>query len=279
MSGTVSNASIIGMVFGVIISIVVPIILLIVYAVKNKKMWIVPAWFLGAAGFFVTQVVIRLPILTAVSSANGFADFVQNHFVIYAIILGFTAGLFELIGRYVVAKIMAKKMCFQNAIAAGFGHGAIEAMYILGLAYISNISYAFLINSGAIDTVIAQVEAMGADTSQITALVEVLTTTSPVMYYLAGYERILTVICHIAMSLIVSYFVWKKQDIKGILICLAFHTALDSISGILSGLSTPYLGNVVSQGTGYAIIYTYLTVMTIIAVAVIIRIRKAWKVS
>ena len=44
MSGTVSNASIIGMVFGVIISIVVPIILLIVYAVKNKKMWIVPAW-------------------------------------------------------------------------------------------------------------------------------------------------------------------------------------------------------------------------------------------
>ena len=45
------------------VSLVLPIVVLIGLAVKNKKQGIVSAWLLGTAGFFVPQILIRLPIL------------------------------------------------------------------------------------------------------------------------------------------------------------------------------------------------------------------------
>ncbi len=76
-----------------LVSLVLPIVVLIGLAVKNKKQGIVSAWLLGAAGFFVTQILIRLPILTALQSQSWFAVFAKNNPFIYAFGLAFTAGL------------------------------------------------------------------------------------------------------------------------------------------------------------------------------------------
>ena len=274
--GTVSSGSIAAMCITLVVALVLPIVALIVYAVKNRKQGIMGAWFLGAAGFFIMQMVIRTPILSVLGKSAGFVAFAENFYLFYAILLAFTAGLFEIVGRYVVAKILYKKLTYQKGFAAGLGHGGIEAIVLIGISYVGNLMYAGMINSGAINTVISQTEAMGVDTTPLYALVDALVNTPAPMFLLAGYERLLTMICQLAMSLLVCYFVWKKQDIKGIGICLLIHTLLDGVATIISGMSTPYLGSVISQNVSYVIIYVFLTFMAVLSIYVINRIRKAW---
>ena len=275
--GTVSGSSIAAMCVTLVIALVLPVVILIVYAIKNRKQGVVGAWFLGAAGFFVTQMVIRTPILSVLGMSEGFVAFAQNHYLIYAIALAFTAGLFEVAGRYVVAKILSKSLTFKKGFAAGLGHGGIEAMILIGISYISNLIYVGMINSGAINAVIAQTESMGVDATPVYTLVDTLVNTPASMFLLSGYERVLTMLGQAAMSLLVCYFVWEKQDIKGIGICLLLHTLLDGVSAVVSGMSTPYLGAVVSQNVSYVIIYVFLTLMAVLSVYIIIKIKKAWR--
>ena len=274
--GTVSGSSVAAMCVTLVISLILPVILLIVYAVKNKKQGVAGAWFLGAAGFFVTQILIRTPILSALSLSEGFMNFATNNYLLYAILLAVTAALFEVAGRYVSAKVFSKNLTFTKGVAAGLGHGGIEAMILIGMTYISNLLYAAMINSGTIELVIAQTESMGVDVAPIYTLIDTLVNSPAYLYLLAGYERILTMIGHTAMTLLVFYFMWKKQTLKGIGICVLFHALLDGVTVIISGLATPYLGSVISQNVSYVLIYIYLTAMAVLSVIIIRKIKAAW---
>lgn len=273
----VSTAAIIAVCVTLFISLVAPVIAYIVYGIRNKGKGVWTAWLLGAAGFFVMQVIIRIPIVNLLSILPGFTLFVQKNYILYCLILAVTAALFEVIGRYAVAKILSKKLSFTRGIAAGLGHGGIEAMVLIGMTYINNLIYIIMINSGSYDGIIEQTAALGVDTSPLLTIRETLLATSAGMFYLAGYERILTMILHTALSLLVCYFVWKKKDIMGIGICVAIHTAVDFVSPLLSGLSTDYLGSVISQNTAYILIYIFLTLVAAGSVVLICRIKKQWK--
>ena len=275
--GTVSGGSIAAMCVTLFISLILPVVALIVYAVKNRKQGVASAWFLGAAGFFLMQVVIRVPILSTLSLMPGFVSFVENHYVLYALMLGLTAALFEVVGRFACAKILNKNLTYTKGFAAGLGHGGIEAMVLIGMTYVSNLLYVAMINTGAIEGVIAQTEAMGVDVTPVYALVETLVNGPAYLYLLAGYERILAMIGHVAMTLVVFYFMSKKQTLKGIGICVLYHFVMDSMVGIIGGLATPYLGSVVSQNVSYVITYVFLTAMAAVAIVAICKIRAAWK--
>ena len=106
----VSTSAIVAVCVTLFISLLLPIIVYIVYGVRNKGRGVWTAWLLGAAGFFVLQIIIRLPIISLVSLIPGYLGFIENHYVIYCLILAFTAGLFEVVGRYAVAKILQKKL-------------------------------------------------------------------------------------------------------------------------------------------------------------------------
>lgn len=276
VNATIGSATILAMCVTFFIAMILPIVGLIVYGLRNPKQGIVKAWFLGAAGFFITQIVVRMPLLSAISMLEGFVEFATEHYLLYAILLASSAGLFELVGRYIVAKILSKKLTFKKAFAAGLGHGGIEAMVIVGMGYVSNFVYVIMINTGAINAAIAQGEAMGVDVAPFYEAVSTLVNTPTSMFLLAGYERVLTMISHTAMSLLVCYFVWKKQDIKGLGICLLIHTLLDGVTGVVSGLASPYLGSVISQNASYVIIYVYLTAVAVASVFVIRKIKQSW---
>ena len=276
VNATVGGATILAMCVTFFVSVILPIVGLIVYGLKNRKQGIVKAWFLGAAGFFVTQVIVRLPLLSTLSMSEGFVRFAENHYLLYVILLAFTAGLFELAGRYAVAKILSKELTFKKAVAAGLGHGGIEAIVLIGMTYISNLLYVLMINTGAINVTIAQAEAMGVDVTAIYTLVDSLVNTPASIFLLAGYERILTMTAHTAMTVIVFYFVWKKQDLKGIGICLLMHTLLDGVTAIVSGLATPYLGSVISQNVSYVLIYVFLTAIAVVSVVIIRKMKEVF---
>lgn len=258
------------------ISVLLPVAVLIVYGVKNKGKGVWSAWFLGAAGFFATQIVIRLPVLNLLARNPEFAKFTMNHYVLYCLLLAFTAGLFEAIGRYTVAKLMGRRLTCTRGIAAGLGHGGIEAMLIVGLTYVNNLIYIIMINSGQFDIVVEQTRALGVDVSSLVAVKQLLIDTDASMYLLAGYERLLTMIFHVAMSLLLCYFVSRKKDVLGIALCIACHCTVDFVVPLINGLATPYLGNRISQTMAYAAVYVFLTAAAIMGTLLIKGIGRKW---
>ena len=261
------------------ISLVLPIVVYIMYGVKNKGKGVWTAWLLGAAGFFVFQMIIRVPILNLLSLNAGFVAFLQEHYILYCFILALTAALFEVTGRYIVARIMSKGLTFKRSMAAGMGHGGIEAILLIGMTYINNLVYISMINTGSFDTVVTQTAELGADTAGLVAVKEALMNTGAIAFYLAGYERILTMISHTALSLIVCYFVWKKKDLLGIGICVAVHFLMDFISPVVNGMATGYFGNRLSVGAAYSIIYIFLTGVAVVSIIVIKKLKRNWEMT
>lgn len=266
----VSTASILACVVTLFLSLILPVLVLIVCAVKNRNQGIVSAWFLGAAGFFVPQILIRLPILNALRETAWFLTFAQNHIFLYCVSLAFTAGLFELVGRIAVAKILNRKnLTCKRSLAAGLGHGGIEAMLIIGMTYVNNLIFMILINSGVLDTLMSH-SAMGIGTIRDT-----LCATSPVIFLLAGYERLLTTTAQTAMSMIVCWGVHRKQAGMAALLCLLMHTLLDS-TAVISVLATDAGGNRLTQSAAYAIVYSVLTLAAALSVWILLKIRRSW---
>lgn len=252
-------------------SLILPVLVLIVYAVKNKGQGIFSAWLLGAAGFVVPQLLIRLPLLNLLAAADGFASFSQNHLFLYSFSLAFTAGLFELAGRFAAAKLLGKHLTFRRSLAAGLGHGGIEAMLIVGLTYVNNLIFMFMIQTGSFDALIAQTAASGTDASQLTAIRDILLQTSGTLYLLAGLERLLTMVCQTALSMIVCYGVYTGHTLRGLLVCLGMHTLLDTSAGI-----SLLAGSVISQSTAYLIIYALLAIIAAVSLLVLKHIRTRW---
>ena len=77
----IPSSTILACVLTLCISLVIPLGILLVLGIRWRKDGFAPAWFIGAAGFFVTQMVIRLPILSLLSANTGFVAFAQEHFI------------------------------------------------------------------------------------------------------------------------------------------------------------------------------------------------------
>lgn len=255
-----------------------PIMSYILYGLRNRGKGVWTAWLLGAAGFFVTQILVRSPILSLLAMNEGFSEFAEKYYVIYCFVMAFTAGLFEAAGRYAVAKILGQKLTFERGIAAGMGHGGIEAISIIGVNYIVNLMYAQMINTGVYDAMIEETAAAGVDTSSLVMMRDTLLQTSATEFYLAGYERILTMILHVALSLLVCRFVWQKKDAMGVLISMGVHCAVDFVTMLVNGLATSYLGSVISQRTAYVLVYTFLTIVAAASLVYIFYVRHLWKI-
>ena len=287
----VSTLSIICMVITLLLSLVLPIAIFVWYGLKQKKKEVWIAGVFGAGGFALMQLGIRLPIVNTISAIPAFLSWAENNYIWYCFVLAFTAGLFEVVARYGGAKILyhskslTKELTFESGVMAGIGHGGIEAVALIGTTYINNLLFSVMINSGIWDKFMATVQEAGVQTRDSTiyeayaSVGPLLTDTPWYMYLAAGYERVLTMAAHTAMTLIVFYFVAHKKGAKGVMIALAIHTALDFFVVLISGLSTDYLGNVISQNTAYMIMYAWLTAIAVVAVVVIFKIKGIWKTT
>lgn len=263
-----------------LISLVLPIVILLVFALKNKKQGIISAWLLGACGFVIPQLLIRLPILTLLQGQSWFAAFAQNNVFLYGFSLALTAGLFELAGRFAAAKNMENdltlkrsslavknKLTWKRSLAAGLGHGGIEAILLIGMTYINNLVYIVLINSGSFDTLLAQSAALGVDVSQLELVRTQLIGTAPGLFLLAGFERLLAMISHLAMSALVCYGVAHKKSGICLPLCLVIHTVMDMSTG---------LSMVLPQNIAYLIIYAILTVMAVLSLLILKKLHRLW---
>ncbi len=266
----VSVSAVLACVLTLLISLVLPVLIGLLFALKHKKQEVFLAWLLGAAGFFATQILIRLPVLSILSGQSWFLNFAKAQPFLYAFALAFTAGLVELAGRLIVARLLKKKMTWNRALAAGFGHGGIEAMLLTGMTYVNNLLYIVMINTGVMtaalnsglpETVIVQLQ----------SIEDALLSTPASLFLLAGLERLLAMVSHTAMSVIVCRGVQTGKSLKAALLCLGIHTLIDLTAGLSLVID--------DKNIAYSIIYGVLTVVAALSVWILWKLRGKMKES
>lgn len=153
----------------------------VVVSIKYKN--IVPV-FLGALCFLVTQICIRIPIITIVLPKFAwFSLFKVEHPILYVVLLALTAGIVEELGRYLFMKLGRQNQLSQG-VAFGIGHGGIEDILLVGISVLS-----YLMQPSTIGYV---------PQSQ---------------FFMATVERLSALMVHIGLSIFVLYSLRTKNSV------------------------------------------------------------------
>ena len=231
--GTVSTASLVGMVFSFIISLGAPIVLFILARKKLKASGL--TFVIGAAVFVVFALILESLLHSFVLTATG--TLLTNNIVLYGLYGGLAAALFEETGRLIAMKFYMKKtLNRENAVMYGIGHGGIEAILLIGLTYISNLLSSLMINSGAFQ---ASLDLLDDVTKQTTLeQLKVLWETPAWQFYMAGVERAIAITLQIALSVIVYKAVATKNRTYWFT-AFAIHFAVDFATVVIMGFGAP----------------------------------------
>lgn len=207
------------MAVSLLISIGLPVVLTIWVMKKYRPgFWAVAS---GMIVFFVLQVLIRIPLMQVFAASEAGKVFIENNMLLYVVIAALTAGIFEEFGRYFAFKVMLKnRRGYGHGLACGIGHGGIEAIVLIGLAYVSNILIGVMINSGGL------AEMSGAEAAMLQPTVSALMGTAPINFLMGGIERVFAICFHIAMSILVLYGV-RKRNIAYTLLAVLLHGLVD----------------------------------------------------
>jgi uncharacterized membrane protein YhfC len=216
----VSTLSIVAICFTLFLSLILPVIVLLVLMKGRKGTFSV--WIAGALGFVVPQLVIRIPILQALGTQTSFQKWTQGSPYLYAFALALTAGLFETTGRLLVLKFgLQKRLSYMTGLSAGAGHGGIEAIMIVGMTYINNLVISLMINTGRLATLIPDNPEMAESIRK--SLVE----TPADLFFMAGLERVFTMVFQIALSLLMTWLIMKKHAVLGYFLVMLLHFSVD----------------------------------------------------
>lgn len=231
--GTVSTASIGGIIFSLLLSFALPIVLLILAKFKLKANLL--SFVIGSATFIVFALLLEPIMHSVVFSATG--TLLTDNIILYGLYGGLAAALFEETGRLIAMKFFMKgSLCKQNSVMYGIGHGGIEAILLVGLTYVNNLLYAFMINSGTLQ---ASGELVDQELQKTTfEQIKVLWELPSWQFYMAGIERLIAIILQIALSVLVYKAVSAKSR-KFWFLAFGIHFAVDFLTVVINGLGAP----------------------------------------
>lgn len=156
------------------IGVIIPIIIIGFFLIKYKVKMRVAV--IGILTFFISQVLIRLPIL----------QFIQMNFasstgsLAYKILVPFSAGLVEVLADYLAFKYFMKNINKKDATVLGVGHALCENVVIL-----------------------------------VPLLMQVIiggnTTVLYLVSYIGSFERIFATLAHVAFAFFAYYAVKEKK--------------------------------------------------------------------
>lgn len=86
----------------------------------------------GALSFFISQLLLRIPLLNAFMAQSFFLS-IRVNTLLYLGILALSAGLFEESARWIAFRLCKQKPTLCDALLFGLGHGGIEALLLVGL--------------------------------------------------------------------------------------------------------------------------------------------------
>lgn len=173
----------------------------LIYALKSHHLKV---YFVGGLAFIVSQLLVRMPLLSLLSTNSLVYHHLQaSQPVLVACLVGLSAGLFEEVTRYLFMNCYLKKYwTWQDGVLFGLGHGSTEALIIVGLPIVGSI---FL---GGFSTL---------SSSQLV---------------LAAVERLLAILLHIGLSLLVMRGLTVKR-MRYLGIAILIHGVVDAAIGII----------------------------------------------
>lgn len=187
-----------GIIFAICISVGLPIFAFLYASIKKRYL----AFFLGAMAFIVSQVMIRLPILQYLQENSiSFTMLRITKPVLFAVVIGFSAGIFEGLARFMMMRYFMKQRDWQSGFLFGAGHGGIEAILFVGL-------------------------------NAIVLLFSPLAEAYGFGFFLSGIERFFAMLLHIGLSILVLYGI-VRQNFLYVVLAIIFHGFVDSLVGLL----------------------------------------------
>lgn len=199
-----------------IFTFILPIALTILFLVRRT--FRVKPMLLGYATFFVTQFLIRMPLLGLFESQQWYQT-LSSQLAFYLLFLSLTAGIFEESGRYLVSRGLLKNHRFyRDAIAFGLGHGLCEVILINGMAQIENIIQSFMINNNNALLFESQAALLNID---------------PMLVYVGVLERVFAVVFHIFAAVLVFKAVIDKKPALYFL-AIGIHTVYNYVAVLLN---------------------------------------------
>ena len=214
----ISNAVIGSMVFSVIFSFFLFGGLIIFY--KKKTGIAVKPLIIGGIGFIIfTQVLEKILHVIVISNFPNYADYPW----LFGLYGGMAAGLFEELGRFLLFTwLLNKFLDYKGGLSFGVGWGGIEAVILTLTMTVPNMMFAFMINSGTLET------ALGAKMAneQIVLLKNILLNQDAFTYLLGCVERFFASFMQIALGLLVLLAVVKKK-FTYVIYAIIIHAAID----------------------------------------------------
>lgn len=187
-----------GIIFTVIVSIGLPLVLFF-YAYWQKK---VMPFILGSAAFLLSQILLRIPLLQYLGeSYPAYTMMSMTNPILFAIMIGLSAGLFEELARFILMTFLMKQRNFQAGFYFGAGHGGIEAVLIVGIPV-------------------------------ATLLFSPTMVLSSEMAFMGGIERFFAIVLHIGLSILVLQAIVQKR-FRYVLFAILIHTLVDTLVVII----------------------------------------------
>lgn len=218
MKRMVSTTSIIVMGITCLICFMVP--LLLIWWIRRKYQASIASFLVGMIAFVVAVQILESPLNYYFLIYNQTTSSWLTQPIIYSLYGGLMAGIFEETARFICFKFCLKKHHrIQDGLSYGIGHGGIEAMLIVGTTYISNLVISIFINNGMIENLGFSTELQETVTQQLTSI-------SPFLFGIAGYERLMTIIVQIGLSVLVFKAV-RERKVSYYVMAILLHAALD----------------------------------------------------
>ncbi|NJN19611.1 MAG: YhfC family intramembrane metalloprotease [Oscillochloris sp.] len=221
-------------------------------------------FWLGALVFIVSQVVLRIPIMTALQAMVAPQLAASPALYIgFGLFLAFTAALFETGGRYLGYRFLLRNApkTWDTGVIFGLGHGGIESTVLIGALAIMQL-VALLTTTEASLSTMAPLQAEG-----LRSLAAGITDAPAWIGLRGAYERVMAVTFHVAMSvLVLQSFIRNEQ--RWSWYALGLHTLIDFVNPMVIPALVP-------DGTARLIAETIsLTIFGIVALVLIIRLRR-----
>lgn len=87
---------------------------------------------LGGLCFFISQVVIRIPLIVWINESPSVHLWQMQNALLYGFLLALSAGVVEETGRFLFRKyLLPKSFILWDAIVFGLGHSFVEVLFIL----------------------------------------------------------------------------------------------------------------------------------------------------
>ncbi len=258
-SPMISNSVIAALIVCGLLCIIIPAAAVVIFKLKNREVSLLSALW-GAVGFVVFALILEQLLHMVMLPV------VQKNIWIYGLYGAFAAGIFEETARFLVFKtVMKKKTDPKDGIMYGIGHGGVEAALVVGIGLINFASIGILVNTVGVDAALKMSGATDEATiAAATAGITALQSQSVGMCFVSVFERILTMVVHVALSVWVFRAAKEKGKIWLYPAAILMHAAVDFPAALFQRGIIPIWA-----------VYGIFVVLDVIAVFIAVRCYKS----